>query len=367
MMKILFYLGHPAHFHLFKNVIDNLKDENHNVLILIKHKDILENLLQRASIPYINIRSSERTNNTFRMIVDIIIRDFRTYLSVRKFKPDLMIGSSPEISHVGFLLRIPSIITHEDDVDNMPLFANIAFPTAKFILSPTGCRQGKWHKKTINYDGYHELAYLHPNNFRPNKNIVNGKLNLNKKNFILRFSKFNAHHDKGISGINDKLALKIISILEKYGDVFISSERELKPQLNKYILNINPLNMHHYLFYCDLLICDSQSMAVEASVLGVPSIRFNKFAENFNVTILEELENKYHLTYGINIENPERVIKKIHELVNMPNIKEIWAERKEKMLSEKINVTSFITWFVKNYPESTEILKKNTNFQKKFR
>ena len=41
-MKILFHLGHPAHFHLFKNVIKNLKKNKHDVFILIKKKDILE-------------------------------------------------------------------------------------------------------------------------------------------------------------------------------------------------------------------------------------------------------------------------------------------------------------------------------------
>jgi predicted glycosyltransferase len=31
-MRILFHLGHPAHFHLFKNVIKSLKENGHQTL-----------------------------------------------------------------------------------------------------------------------------------------------------------------------------------------------------------------------------------------------------------------------------------------------------------------------------------------------
>ena len=37
-MKVVVYLGHPAHFHLYKNVIKNLKNDGHEVEVLIKKK-----------------------------------------------------------------------------------------------------------------------------------------------------------------------------------------------------------------------------------------------------------------------------------------------------------------------------------------
>ena len=44
----LFHLGHPAHFHLFKNPIKSLTADGHKVSIVIKKKDILESLLQKS-------------------------------------------------------------------------------------------------------------------------------------------------------------------------------------------------------------------------------------------------------------------------------------------------------------------------------
>jgi len=37
------------------------------------------------------------------------------------------------------------------------------------------------------------------------------------------------------------------------------------------------------------------------------------------------------------------------------------------MLADKINVTSFLTWFIDNYPESKKIMKENPDYQYKFR
>ena len=41
-MKILFHLGHPAHFHLFKNTIKNLIKDGNKIFIIIQKKDVLE-------------------------------------------------------------------------------------------------------------------------------------------------------------------------------------------------------------------------------------------------------------------------------------------------------------------------------------
>ena len=49
-MKILFYLGHPAHFHLFKNTLFYLKENNVKFEIIIKSKEILEELLIESKL-----------------------------------------------------------------------------------------------------------------------------------------------------------------------------------------------------------------------------------------------------------------------------------------------------------------------------
>ena len=57
-MRVLFQLGHPAHFHLFKNTIADLQRDGHQTFILIRKKDILEDLLKEAGI---KVNSTKRT------------------------------------------------------------------------------------------------------------------------------------------------------------------------------------------------------------------------------------------------------------------------------------------------------------------
>ena len=68
-------------------------------------------------------------------------------------------------------------------------------------------------------------------------------------------------------------------------------------QFEKYRIKINPLDMHHVMAFASLYIGDSQTMAAEAGVLGVPFVRFNDFVGR--IGYLRELEDKYRLGFGV--------------------------------------------------------------------
>ncbi|MCP3680812.1 MAG: hypothetical protein GY782_11380, partial [Gammaproteobacteria bacterium] len=65
--------------------------------------------------------------------------------------------------------------------------------------------------------------------------------------------------------------------------------------------------------------------------------------------------------------NSEGVIEKALELLNISNLKEEWQKRRQKMLSEQIDVTAFMVWFIENYPESVDTMKTNPDYQYTFR
>jgi predicted glycosyltransferase len=217
----------------------------------------------------------------------------------------------------------------------------------------------------VKYNGYQKLAYLHPSVFTPDIEVVKKYFDVAKPYFLIRFAKLNAHHDAGIHGINTAIAEKLFAILGKYGNIHITSERELEPQFEHYRLKINLLDIHHVMAFATLYIGDSQSMAVEAAMLGVPSIRFNDFAGKIGV--LEELQNVYKLTLGIKSSETDKLYKKVQELLQNENLKIEFQTRRQKMLSEKIDTTKFFTWFIENYPESKKIMRENANCQYNFK
>lgn len=347
-MRILVYLGHPAHFHNYKNTIAALKAHGHEVEVLIKKKDILEDLLQNAGIPYHNILEEGRKDSKVGIFLGVMKRAWRLNKFCGQFRPDILTGSSVENSLIGPLRHLPVISIGEDDAEVVPNYAKMTYPGATVILCPDTCDCGKWDYKTIKYSGYQELGYLHPDNFTPDRSIVAQYFDPAQPYFLMRFSGLNAHHDVGIRGINNEIAQKTIDILEPHGKVFITSERPLVGRLEQYRIVINPLDIHHVMAFADLYLGDSQTMAAEAGVLGVPFVRFNDFVGR--IGYLNELENKYHLGYGIKPDDEDKLYETVKELLTMPDRKAVFQQRRRQVLSEKINFADFLTNYIESYP-----------------
>ena len=363
-MRVLFCLNHPAHYHLCKNTIAKLKDDGNEVFILARDKDILLKLLineQYDTIPFKkgkNIIEKIRYHNpSLNYAVEY----------AKQIKPDFVTGTG-NFYKISQILHIPSWLLGEDDATtNLMLFIDNLLSNWKYtgILSPTVCNNSFLERKSIKYSSYHELAYLHPNNFTPDKTIVERYFHSDRPYFILRFAQLNAYHDLGITGINFDIAQRLIQMLKPHGSIYITSERPLEPFFEQYRIRIDPMDMHHVMAFASLFIGDSQTMAAESGVLGVPFVRFNGFVGK--IGYLKELEEVYHLGYGIRPNHPEQLYKVVSELLEMPNRKEVFQTRRKKMLSEKIDYAKFLTWFIENYPESKNIIKDNPNYQWRFK
>lgn len=364
-MKILLYFGHPAQYLFLRESIKCLIGNGHKIKILIKTKDVLEYLLLQDELEYVNILPQERSKSKIAIAFSLLKRNLVIFPIMVKFNPDLIIGTDAAIAQLGWLFRKNRITITEDDYEVIKTLGILSYPFTKTILCPEVCSVGKWDRKKIGYAGYMKLGYLHPNVFKRNHKIPE-KYNLEKKYGVIRLAKLTAHHDFGIKGIDESFLDEIISVFEKHSiAVFISAEDNIDQKYDKYLFDINPNDMHQILANAEFLICDSQSMSVEASMLGVPSIRFSSFAGR--ISVLEELEHNYQLTFGINPKNPELLLTKLDRLLSLQNLKEVFRVRRLKMLSEKIDVTAFLVWFIENYPKSKNVMIENPNYQNNFK
>jgi uncharacterized protein len=365
-MRILFHLAHPAQYHMFKHVIRNLTKNGHTIKITINTKDILEQLLIADGVQYENILPIRRKrNNKFSTLLTLVKKDIQIFKVQLLGNYDLLVGTETALSHVGWLFRKPTLIMDEDDITLVPQAAKISFPFAKHIVSPVSCYLGKYSKKKIEYNGFQKIAYLHPLYFTPDEKIVEKILSKKERYFLIRISDLSAYHDNGKNGFTEEIIRRIISLLTPIGKVLLSTERKLPDDLNHYQFKTEVTNIHHFLYFADLLIADSQSMCVEAAMLGTPSIRFSDFAGKIGV--LEELEHKYGLTFGIKVSEEDKLFEKLEDLLQINNIRMVWQQKRHNMLEDKIDVTSFWTWLIGNYPDSLSVLKENPEFQDTFR
>lgn len=366
MRKIGFYLAHPAHFHLFKNVIEKLVKKKCKVLVLYNEKDVLHELIASSSFFDVSyrVKSNKKVESKISLLFQFFLKNWGAFIQFYKFKPDLVVGTPILIALIGKLLSYKSIIVNEDDFDIIKKTANFGYPYATTILCPEVCRTTKFEKKSIKYNSYHELAYLHPNHFKSDLNKVSCYIDSKKSYFILRFAKLFAHHDDGIKGINSEIASKVIDVLRSHGNVYITSERTLEEKFEKYRIHVPAKDMHHIMAHASMYIGDSQTMAAEAGVLGIPFIRFNDFVGK--ISYLKELEDKYQLGFGIKTNETDKLIQRVKKILKQNDCAKFYQERRKKMLSEKIDFAKFLSWFIENYPKSSTIMKERPEYQFKF-
>lgn len=364
--RILIFLGHPAQFHFFKHAIRIWENHGHKVLVLIRTKDILEPLLLKEGLNYVNIEKKRLKKKTKWDLFVLASHHFiRILFFLIKFRPNLIIGLHVILAQLSFFSPIKFIAVLEDDYHIVKRLSDIVMPLSDTILAPTVCDYSKWEYKKISFEGYMKLAYLHPNWFVPNFDIIKPIIK-NKKYIIIRLVSLTAYHDEGIKGISTSVLENIIKKLtEREYEIFISSENIILEKYRSMQLQAPIELIHHIMAYASMVICDSQSMSVEASMLGVPNIRFSDFAGK--ISVLEELEHTYGLTYGIKTNNPQALYNKIDELLMMPNLKDEFQTRRRRMLADKIDVTAFFAWFIENYPESKKIMKENPDYQYRFK
>lgn len=363
-MKILIDIGHPAHVHNYRFLAKELEKKGHKVFWTIKNINVIKRLLNYYGFNYYVLpkKSDSLTGKVWKQFLyDSIILRFCIKKGI-----DFAIGTSVSVAHVSKLCRVKSVVFDDDDDDVQPLVTKYVNPYADFLFSPSSLSGKRKRADTFYYPGYHELAYLHPKRFTPDPGILDELgIRSDETFFLMRFNVFKAHHDVGIKGLSLEQKLKMVEILQPKGRIFISTEREIEPELKEYQLIVDPEKIHSLIYFATMFLGDSQTMTSEAAILGTPAIKCNSFAGKLSVP--NELEKKYNLCYSFLPDQFNLMLGKIKELISMPDLKKEWQKRKDIMLKDKIDVTEFWVWFIENFPVSKNMLKDNPAYPERFR
>jgi len=335
-MKILFDINHPSYVHVFKHVIRKLEKEGHTCLVTARKKDVTHELLKAFEIPFIS--TGKTPEGTAGKILRGMATVFHLIWIVISKRVGLVVSmESPYAVIAAFLCMRKSVTVA--DTETAGLIHRITGPLSTYILVPS-CFKKRLSKKQTSFEGYKELAYLHPHLFIPDFSIV-AKNNIpsDKPYAIIRFVAFKASHDKGHRGFSEENKVWLINNLIGRMNVYISSEGPLPKGLENFRLKADPADIHHILAFASLYAGDSTTMAAEAAVLGVPSICLN----DNDLGYLTELSEKYGLLfkYHASEEDQEKAVNKAFELAQLLPLEE-WGEKRRVMLSQKVDVAGVI-------------------------
>jgi len=331
--------------------------------VTVKEIASARQLLDLYDIPYISL--GLKSDSLLRKAFHQLFYDLRMLRLVRRNKTEIGIGSSLTIAHASMMSRMKSVMLDDDDDAVEPLMTTFGHPFTDLVVSPDSLRGRRRKTGSVFYPGYHELAYLHPRRFTPDPSVL-GEAGLleGEPYFVLRFNAFRAHHDRGVRGLSDDQKMQLVTLLKGYGKVIITTEKEIPPEFAGYRISVSPDKIHSLLWYSTMYIGDSQTMASEAAVLGVPSLRCNSFAGL--LSSLEEEEKRYGLTYAFMPDDFESLLEKVKELLAMPDLRAEWQSRSQTMLTDKIDVTAFLVWLLEGYPESVQVIRTEKGYLERF-
>jgi len=107
-------------------------------------------------------------------------------------------------------------------------------------------------------------------------------------------------------------------------------------------MKISPENYHNLLAYAELYIGEGATTAVEAAILGIPSI----YVSSINLGYIDELHTKYHAIEKCkdHVEALNMAITKL----NNPNIKKEQEFVKQKIIEEKGDLTKWFLDLIEN-------------------
>jgi uncharacterized protein len=361
-MRIIIDIGHPAHVHYFRNFIKLMESKGHEFLVSARNRSIIHYLLDFYKIPYFN--RGKGKNGILGKLFYMIYADIKLFKKALFFKPDVFVSfASPYAAQVAWILQKPHIVI--DDTEHAKFSHLFYKPFSKTLLNPRSFRKD-FGGKQIRFNSFTELFYLHSKYFSPKSNSEAKTLlglNENEKYVLMRFVSWEANHDIGHSGMDLKTKKKVVTFLiEKGYHIFISTEAENhEPFFENYLITLPPEKMHDVMANASMLITEGATMASECAMLGIPAIYVN----SLDAGTLRDQEDKYKLIHGFRSSNG--VLEKISEILLTKNLSETYQSRRKQMLSDNIDVTAFLIWFIENYPQSVIVMKEDPDYQYKFK
>ncbi|MCB9284855.1 MAG: DUF354 domain-containing protein [Lewinellaceae bacterium] len=335
MMRVIFDIGHPAHVHLFKHVARLLMKDGAKVLFTARDKEFELDLLKAEGFEYENFGKHYRSLRG--KIWGLIKYDLRMLLTGMRFKPDLLVshGTLYAAHAAPFLGAKYLSIEDTGNMEQVVLYR----PFTDIILTPEVLPKDLGPKQ-VRYNGYHELAYLHPEFFTPDPGILDWLgVKEGEPYAIIRFISWEATHDVGHKGMTTEDKINLVKKLSKEMKVFITSERAVTDELQQFCMRIPPDKFHHALNYASIVISEGTTTGTEAGILGTPCVYISTFID----PNLQEME-QFGLVY--NTSESEKVFEMVDFVLAQD--RESYREKAKAFVDSKVNVSRYYYDFIVN-------------------
>lgn len=335
-MRILIDIGHPAHVHFFRRPAELLRQRGCELMVTSRHKEMATDLLDAFGIAHVPL-SAMGAGDRRGLFRELCERDVRLLRVVRSWRPDVMAAiGGIFIAHAGLLSRARSLVFY--DTENARLQNALTYPFAGRVIVPRCYAAWTPRRRTLRYPGYHELSYLRPPYFNPDRAIAlaNG-LSVERPTYLLRLVSWRASHDVGERGLTWDAVRRAGARLQAVGaHVLISSEAELPADLQPHAYAGDTAQIHHVMGHCAGFFGESATMASECAVLGVPAV----YAAHTGRGYTDEQEMRYGLVRNVRTLDTAALDDGIAWLLGFDA--EDARRRRQRLLDDTCDVAEFV-------------------------
>ena len=290
-MSVLIDISHPAHVHFFRPIIEALREKGVTVHVVARDKDVTVDLLESSGLEY-EVVPMAPPGGLLASAGELVRRSLALRARIRQHRVRVVLTRNPSGAIAAFGTRTRSIFD-TDDGRSVGIHYWAARPFADIITSSVHDPEnhGRGHRR---YRAIKAQMFLHPDRFTPDPEVRRRYLSDDERLAVVRFSAHDASHDRSISGISPSGRESILRRLSDFGAVLVSIEREglqiwrgAGPSLHRQ--TVQPQHFHQLLAQSSIFVGDSQSVAAEAAVLGIPALRLSGFTgRTFYLSLLED-------------------------------------------------------------------------------
>ncbi|MDV3104093.1 DUF354 domain-containing protein [Thermococcus waiotapuensis] len=311
-MKLVVDIVHPADVNFFKNAVKILKNKFgiEIELVILPREGVLpiaKEEFKNEHIPLFIVGTNRRS--VLGKSLSLVTRTISLLKYFSKTNADIItafggIGSS----QAAYLLRKPSVIFY-DDLEYKLAHYSFKFFASRIVVPESTPVNGKKYRK---FNGFKELAYLHPKYFTPTKEVLNEYgLKPLRYVFLREVSKgtLNYRHlSEGqlseFCGYLNDMNLTVVVSLENKG------LRSMFEKENCIILKEPVKDIHSLLAYALFTLSSGDTMARESCLLGTPCI----YTGGRKMSVNRELE-KMGCLISVSPFNKGQILQKIREVI----------------------------------------------------
>lgn len=331
--SVIIDITHYPHVNFYKYAIEVLKGNNITVYVTLRPRGKLVSIFQKEcpNIPFVLI--GQHRGNIFGKMFDMVERDITllSCLSKRNFDVGTGVGSI-NLTHVARFLGKPSIM-FEDDLEYKLGYHLYSHFATQIVMPKCIPAQGK---NLLKYNGFKELAHLHPNHFRHNQKILEPYgLKPYEYVFIREISSASLNYRDLEMG---KLSKVLDYLKEKDLKIVLSIENKSATNLFKnrcIILNEPVEDIYSLLHFAAFTLSSGDSMARESCLVGTPAI----YTGGRNMAINTELIKRSCM---FKVEDEESIKNTIDRIITDNIKKEVEAKINQAIKEEWVDTTQVI-------------------------